>query len=266
MATTTGTQERRPIAMVTGASAGIGTSFARLLAARGRDLVLVARDASRLEAVAKELDAQHGTNIEVVPADLTDAHQLGVVEARLASDPPIEVLINNAGFGTFGHFHELPVDDEDREVRLNVLALLRLTHAAAAAMAARGHGRILNVSSVAGAQPVPRNATYAATKAFVTNFSEALHEELRPAGVTVTVLCPGFTRTEFQERSGFDSSKVPGFAWQEADEVAAAGLDALEKGHATCVPGALNRVTAVLSAATPHAITRRVSGRFVGHK
>jgi short-subunit dehydrogenase len=237
-----------------------------LLAARGHDLVLVARDASRLEAIAKELDESQGTHIEVLPADLTDAHQLGVVETRLASDPPVDVLVNNAGFGTFGHFHELPVDNEEREVRLNVLAVLRLAHAAAATMAASGHGRILNVSSVAGAQPIPRNATYAATKAFVTNFSEALHEELRPAGVTVTVLCPGFTRTEFQERSGFDSSKVPSFAWQEADEVAAAGLDALEKGHATCVPGALNKVTAVLSAATPHAVTRRVSGRFVGHR
>jgi short-subunit dehydrogenase len=264
MTATTNDTSSRPIALVTGASSGIGQSFARLLARDAHDLVLVARDTSRLDALAKELDGQYSTRSEVLAGDLTVPDFAAIVEARLRAAPPIDVLVNNAGFGTFGRFTELPVDEEEREIRLNVLAVVRLTHAAAAAMAERGRGGILNVSSVAASQPVPGNATYAATKAFVTSFSEALHEELKPKGVRVTVLMPGFTRTEFQERAGFTGeSRVPGFAWQTADEVAQAGIDALKKGRATVVPGALNKVTAAFSNATPHAITRRIAGSVV---
>ena len=126
------------------------------------------------------------------------------------------MLVNNAGFGTFGPFHTLDVDTETREIQLNVLALVRLTHAAAAAMVARGRGGILNVSSLAGFQPGPLNATYSATKAFVTSFTEAVHEELHGTGVSVTVLCPGFTHTEFQERADAPAGDVPGFMWQDA--------------------------------------------------
>jgi short-subunit dehydrogenase len=258
------TTHQRPVALVTGASSGIGQSFARLLARGGHDLVLVARDTARLEALAKELDAQHGASSEVIGADLTVAEQCATVEARLRSEPKVDILVNNAGFGTFGPFAELPVDAEEREIRLNVLALMRLSHAAASAMSARGEGGILNVSSVAGAQPVPGNTTYAATKAFVTSFTEALHEELRPKGVRVTVLMPGFTRTEFQERANFTGeSRVPGFMWQGPDEVAQAGLDALERNRAAVVPGALNKVAAAFSNATPHAVTRRIAGSVV---
>jgi uncharacterized protein len=264
MAASTNHPRSRPVALVTGASSGIGQSFARLLARDGHDLVLVARDASRLDALAKEVDAQHGTRAEVIAADLTLPEQLATVESRLRAEPAIDTLINNAGFGTFGRFDELPIEREEREIDLNVRAVVRLSHAAANAMAARGSGGILNVSSVAGSQPVPGNATYAATKAFVTNFTEALHEELRPKGVRVTVLMPGFTRTEFQERAGFSGeSRVPGFAWQGPDEVAQAGLEALKKGRATVVPGALNKVTAAFSNATPHAISRRIAGSVV---
>jgi short-subunit dehydrogenase len=264
MTATTNDTSSRPMALVTGASSGIGQSFARLLAGDGHDLVLVARDTSRLDALAKELDGQHGTRSEVLAGDLTVPEFSATVEARLRAEPAIDVLVNNAGFGTFGRFHELPVDEEEREIRLNVVAVVRLTHAAAATMAERGRGGILNVSSVAASQPVPGNATYAATKAFVTSFSEALHEELKPKGVRVTVLMPGFTRTEFQQRAGFTGeSRVPGFAWQTPDEVAQAGLDALKKGRATVVPGALNKVTAAFSNATPHAITRRIAGSVV---
>jgi short-subunit dehydrogenase len=252
---------RRPVALVTGASSGIGQSFARRLARGGHDLVLVARDASRLEALAKELDAQCSAASEVLSADLTDATQLARVEARLRAEPAIDVLINNAGFGSYGNFHELDVDVEAREVQLNVTALVRLTHAALGPMVARGSGSVLNVASVAAFQPVPGDATYAATKAFVLSFTEAVHEELRGTGVHMTVLAPGFTRTEFQERADYDASNVPGFMWQEADEVVEAALAALAKNRAVCVPGVLNRVTATLSGITPHVITRRVSGK-----
>jgi short-subunit dehydrogenase len=264
MTATSSNTKPRPVALVTGASSGIGQSFARKLARDGHDLVLVARDIARLEALAKEVDAQCGATSDVLPADLCDREQLARVEARLRAAPAIDVLINNAGFGTYGKFHELDIDGEDREVQLNITALMRLTHAALDAMVPRGSGSILNVSSVAAMQPVPGDAVYAATKAFVLNFSEALHEELRGTGVTVTVLAPGFTRTEFQERADYDASNVPGFMWQDADEVVEAALGAMAKKRAVVVPGVLNRMTASLSAMTPHAITRRVSGRVGG--
>jgi short-subunit dehydrogenase len=255
----------KELALVTGASAGIGQAIARALARDGYDLVLVARDQSRLEAFAKELDGHYGTRSEVLPADLCAPDELARVEARIGAEPVIDVVVNNAGFGTFGRFYELPVDNEVRQVQLNIVALLRCTHAAAVAMVARGRGRILNVSSIAGAQPIPGNATYSGTKAFVTNFGESLHEELRGTGVTLTTLCPGFTRTEFQERSGFDPGRVPSFAWQNADEVATVAVEAMKKGRATVVPGALNKVTAAVSYATPHAITRRIAGSVIRH-
>jgi short-subunit dehydrogenase len=254
----------RPIALVTGASIGIGAEFARLLAARGHDVVLVARDQQRLEALAKELEAQHNATGEVIPADLTRADELATVEARVAdADRPIDVLVNNAGYGSFGRFDELDVDTEAGQVALNITALVRLTHAAARVMVARGHGGILNVSSLGGFQPAPYNATYSATKAFVTSFTEAVHEELRPTGVHVTALCPGFTRTEFQARAGTDTRQVPEFAWQTPDVVARAGLDALERNKAVVISGTLNRVVGVLSSVAPHGLTRRVASVVV---
>ncbi|MDQ1436036.1 MAG: uncharacterized protein QOF59_2852 [Actinomycetota bacterium] len=245
----------RPVALITGASVGIGEQFARQLAERGHDLVLVARDVTRLEALAKEIEGGSGAHAEVLAADLTDADQLASVEARVGT---VDVLVNNAGFGTFGPFHTLDVDIETREINLNIIALVRLTHAAASSMAERGRGGILNVSSLASFQPGPSNATYSATKAFVTSFTEAVHEELKGTGVSVTVLCPGFTHTEFQERANAPAGDVPGFMWQEAPEVARAGLDGLEKNRAVVIPGTANKVMGNLSAVTPHAITRRI--------
>jgi uncharacterized protein len=261
--TVVGSRRARPLALVTGASAGIGQSFAQLLARKGHDLVLVARDTARLDALAKQLEQEHEISTEVLTADLTVPEQLAVVEERLRAEPQVDVLINNAGFGSFGRFHELPIDNEVREVQLNVVALMRLSHAAANAMVGRGNGAILNVSSLAAAQPVPGNATYAATKAFVSSFTEALHDELKNTGVKVTVLCPGFTRTEFQDRSGFEGAQVPGFLWQNADQVTAEALAALEKGRAVCVPGPLNKVANAFSNATPSVITRRISGSIL---
>jgi uncharacterized protein len=251
----------RPIALVTGASSGIGEHFARVLAERGHDLVLVARDQGRLDALTKDLASAHDASAEVLAADLTDEAQLQTVEARCRDErAPIAVLVNNAGFGSFGAFHELDIATEVREINLNVVALVRLTHAAAVGMVARGRGGILNVSSLAGFQPGPMNATYGATKAFVTSFTEAVHEELRGTGVSVTVLCPGFTHTEFQERANVPAGSVPGFMWQEAPEVARAGLDGVAKNRAVVIPGTTNKVMGNLSAITPHAITRRLGG------
>ena len=255
----------RPTALVTGASVGIGSAFARRLAERGHELVLVARDRQRLEALAKELEAERETSVEVLPADLTIGAELATVETRCAdTGRPVDVLVNNAGFGSFGRFHELDIETETREVELNVLALVRLTHVAARAMVARGTGGILNVSSLAGFQPGPFNAVYAASKAFVTSFTESVHEELKGTGVRVTALCPGFTRTEFQERANAPAHRVPSFLWQTADDVASAGLKGLDKNHALVVSGGMNRVGAVLSSVTPHAITRRASAFVVG--
>ncbi len=244
----------RPVALVTGASTGIGEEFARQLSRRGYDLVLVARDRARLEALAKELEAADSSSVEVLPADLTAPDQLAGVEERAGK---VDLLINNAGYGSFGNFHQIDLGVEVREVHLNVIALMRLTHAAASAMAARGTGSILNVSSLAGFQPGPRNATYSATKAFVTSFTEAVHEELKGTGVKVSVLCPGFTRTEFQERASAPASGVPKFMWQNAPEVAAAGLAGLAKNKAIIVPGTVNRVLGTFSNMAPHAVTRR---------
>jgi uncharacterized protein len=254
----------RPVALVTGASSGIGRAFALALADRGHDLVLVARDTARLEALAKELGDAYGAAAEVLTADLSDPTGLAAVEARV-SDPgrPVDLLVNNAGFGTAGKFATLPIDREQQEIELNVLALVRLTHAALAPQIERGGGGVINVASIAGYQPTPGNATYGATKAFVRSFSQAVHEELKGTGVRCMVLSPGFTRTEFQVRAGFDSSEVPSFMWQEAGTVVQHALRAYDKGRAECVPGALNGATAVFTAATPNAVTRRIAGVIV---
>jgi short-subunit dehydrogenase len=255
---------KRPIALVTGASSGIGEHLARRLAERGHDLVLVARDESRLDALAKELETAHDATAQVLPADLTDAGQLQVVEDRCRdANAPIDLLVNNAGFGTFGSFHTLDLETEVRVVQLNVVALVRLTHVAASEMVPRGSGGILNVSSLAGLQPGPMNATYGATKAFVTSFTQAVHEELKDTGVAVTVLCPGFTRTGFQEAANAPASDVPGFMWQEADEVALAGLDGLARNHAVVTPGVVNKTLGAFSEVFPHAVTRRIAGAVI---
>ncbi len=210
-------------ALVTGASSGIGASCARLLAAAGTDLVVVARRAGRLEELAARLADEHKVSVEVLAADLGRPDARAAVEERLA-DPgrPVELLVNNAGFGAAGSFASLPVESAQSQILLNVLALTRLAHAVLPEMLDRGHGGILNVSSMAGFVLSPGSATYAATKAFVTSFSESLHTEVRSRGVHVTALCPGFTRTEFHAANSVATAGVPGFAWLESDDVARA--------------------------------------------
>jgi len=249
----------RPVALVTGASAGIGRELAHQLADRGHDLVLVARRPDRLEEVAVEVSHRGGA-AEVLPADLVSAGGLAAVEARLAdADRPVDLLVNNAGFGTYGRFSELDREVEDTEVRLNVLAVVRLTHAAVGPMLARGSGGVINVSSLAGYQPTPRSAVYGSTKAFVTNFSQSLHQELAGTGVKVMAVCPGFTRTEFQEVAGLDRGKVPAPMWMDVGPVVTSTLDAFAKGRAVHVPGVVNVAVAAVSSVLPGAVTRRVT-------
>jgi short-subunit dehydrogenase len=249
-------------ALVTGASSGIGEAFATKLAARGHHLVLVARDRGRLERVAHELEQAHRITTEVLAADLRVPDELARVEARVAaSERPVTTLINNAGHGSRGSFNELDIGAESGQIALNVTAVVRLTHAAAAAMVPRRAGAILNVSSAAGFQPAPFNAVYAATKAFVTLFTEAVHEEAVATGVKVTCLCPGFTRTGFQRAAGVGADWLPSFAWSTAEEVASAGLAALDRNHALCVPGLPNKLAAGLLPVLPRGMVRRGAAR-----
>jgi len=251
-------------ALVTGASAGIGRAFAAGFARRGHDLVLVARDGARLTDLGAELTRAHGVAAEVLAADLTTGDGVAAVEARLVdADRPVDVLVNNAGFGTFGRFAELDVAREVEEVELNVVALLRLTHAALRVMEPRGAGAIVNLASLAAYQPAPNSATYAATKAFVHSFTHAVHEEARGTGVRVLLVCPGYTHTELHERAGLGDTNLPEFVWQEADVVVDAALRDLDRGRSVSIPGALNQTAAAFSSVSPAGITRRVAGLVV---
>ena len=220
--------------------------------------MLVARRGDKLREIAELFDG-----FSVLAADLgTAAGPDAVMEAVGNTEDPIDLVVNNAGFGTSGQFAELDADRLGDEVELNVKALTRISNAAARAMAARGSGYLLNVSSVASFQAAPGLAVYAATKAYVTSLTEALHEELRGTGVHVTALCPGLTKTEFQEHSNTTEYEAtfPDFAWTSAESVAAAGLDGVAKNKTIVVPGALYKGLVVTSDITPRAFARRLSG------
>jgi short-subunit dehydrogenase len=248
----------RPRALVTGASSGIGAAFATRLARDGYDLTLVARTRTRLEELATRLCADGGA-VEVLVADLSDPRGVDATVAVVA-DAPLDLLVNNAGFGTVGTYADLDPIREEEEVRLNVIALMRLTRAALPAMVARRTGAIINVSSVAAFQPAPFNATYGATKAWVNSFTEAIAEELRDSGVRVQALCPGFTRTEFQSRAGIDVSSLPSFVWMSPEAVVDASLTALQRGDVVVVPGTGNKLATMVTAVVPRSVVRRISG------
>jgi short-subunit dehydrogenase len=253
----------RPTALVTGASSGIGLEFAKQLAGSGHDVVLVARDVERLKELASQLSVT--VDVEVLPADLTDVDQRAEVERRLRDDAkPIDVLINNAGLGTTGLFADLPTDGEDREIQLNVVALTRLTSAALPGMVKRGRGKIVNVASIAGFQPSPGNAVYGATKAYVISFTQALREELRGTGVHATALCPGFTKTEFQERANYETKGVGGFLWQTPEQVVRPALKAVNRNASLCTPGAQNKIAGTLVHLLPRAVQGRVARLISG--
>lgn len=235
-------------ALVTGATAGLGAAFARALAGEGHDLVLVARDEARLESASVALEDRFGIRAAILPADLTTDDGCARVAARIGSvDEPVDVLVNNAGMGSYRGFATSTLADEERMLDLNVRAVLRLTHAAVPAMQARGHGLIVNVSSVSAFVPRGRAATYAAGKAWVMMFSEALSLQLRRSGVTIGVVCPGFVRTEFHQRARADMSDVPDWMWLDADAVAGQGLADVRSGRPVSVPSA--RYKALVGAA-----------------
>jgi uncharacterized protein len=232
--------------------------MAELLAEAGIPTVVVARRTDRLTALAARFES-----IEVLAADLGTADGLAAVVARIVDDArPIDLVVNNAGFGTSGEFHQLDADRLDAEVQLNVAALTRLSHAALSVMVARGRGFLLNVSSVVSFQPAPQLAVYAATKAYVTSLTESLHEEARGTGVHVTALCPGLTRTEFQSVSSTEryATDYPAFAWLEAAQVAQAGLDDVARGKALSIPGSMYKAMVSGVGILPRRLTRRLSG------
>ncbi len=245
-------------ALVTGASSGIGEAMAHALAQAGIPIVIVARRSDRLEQIAAAYAA-----VEVLAADLTTKKGIAAVEDRII-DPsdPIDLVVNNAGFGSSGDFVDIDPDRLDDEVALNVGALTRLSRAALGSMVPRKRGYLLNVSSVVSFQPGPRLAVYAATKAYVTSLSESLHEEVRGTGVKVTALCPGLTRTEFQDVSSSHgiTDKLPSFVWQSAEEVAETGLRDVASGRALSIPGVMNKGMAAASGMTPRSVLRRLSG------
>jgi len=233
------------VALITGASSGIGLELARLFARDGHDLVLVARREDRLQVLADDLTDRYDVQATVIAADLADPSAPQEVARRVeAAGLEVEFLANNAGYGLAGEFARTDVATELSMIQVNVAALTHLTKLFLPTMVAEHHGAILNVASTAGFVPGPLMAVYYATKAYVISFSEALAEEVRNAGVTVTVLCPGATRTEFQERAGLDLEARPlqRFWVADAASVARAGYDGMLRGKRLVIPGLINKV------------------------
>ena len=247
-------------ALITGASGGIGEELAHLLAAAHIDVVLVARSRDKLAALAVDLVRSHGVQAHVIAQDLAlPSAPEAIVQDLAARGLPVDILINNAGFGTYGLFAGTPAEEEARLIQVNITALTMLTKLLLPPMLQRRHGRILNVASTAAFQPGPLMAVYYASKAYVLSFSEALSNETSGTGVTVTCLCPGPTRTGFQERAGMQESRLLStLAVASAAEVARAGFDGMMAGQAIVVPGVVNRIGVQAIRVTPRAIVRRM--------
>ena len=246
----------KKVALVTGASAGLGVEFARQLSKRGHRLVLAARRKDRLDELAKELGKARAVAIDLSKKD-SAARLLADLEAN---GETVDLLVNNAGFGLIGRFAELDAKRERQMIDLNVGTLTDLCRAVAPQMIARKRGGILNVASTAAFQPGPKMAVYFATKAFVLSLSEALHEELKPHGVKVSCLCPGPTRTEFGEVAGFGGNGMFDKVAMNAPEVVKVGLDGLEKNQAVVIPGLINKTVAVSGHFAPRSVVRKIAG------
>ncbi|MEJ2720967.1 MAG: SDR family oxidoreductase [bacterium] len=251
----------RPTALITGASGGIGYELAKLIAVDGHDLVLVSRNENRLKHVAEEFEGEYGTTASVLPMDLAYPHSPDdVFEAVANAGIEIDVLVNNAGFGINGAFHERPLAEQMEMIQLNVTSLVHLTGLFLPGMLERRHGRIMNVSSVAAFQPGPFMAIYYATKAFVLSFSEAIASELRDTGVAVTAVCPGPTTTDFQKRAGNEESKLNrDFMMMDAPTVARIAYDGLKKRKSLVITGARNKLLAVGGRFLPRSLVTNVA-------
>jgi uncharacterized protein len=236
-------------ALITGATAGIGAEFARQLAARGTDLVLVARDTDRLAQVARVLGSEHGVAVETITADLFTDVGVAAVEARLRDDEhPIDLLVNNAGHGLVTDFAASPLDDEVRHLDLHVGVPLRLSHTAMQGMLARGRGRIVLISSVAAFTP---RGSYGAAKAWGVSFARWANLRYRPRGVSVTAVAPGFTRTEFHERMGVSTEGVPRFLWLDVRDLVRLALRDIDRGRAVSIPTVRYKIVAQLARLLP---------------
>ena len=257
----------RPLALITGASSGIGATFARKLAARGYDLALVARRKERLEEIAAAItsgEASHSVHAEILVADLARDADLLNVEDYIRAAPNLDFLVNNAGFGMAGRFFALPIEGQDQMHRLHIIAPLRLTHAALTGMIARRRGTIVNVSSVSAFGQNPGSVSYSATKTWMNSFTEGLYMELKSAGspVQVQALCPGFTLSEFHDTMHFDRKKIPSWMWMSADEVVDTSLRALGGGQLLVVPGWRYRLLVAIMGAFPRSIYQSLAIKY----
>jgi short-subunit dehydrogenase len=252
----------RPLAVVTGASAGIGKEFCERLAARGYDLLVVARDANRLEALRIDLEQRHGIAVEVFPADLSIDTDVSLLGDRIARSPQLAMLVNNAGFGTRGPLADASPARQEAMLQLHVVAPMRLSQAALPVLLKNRGGAIVNVSSVASFILSANNVNYCATKAYLTAFSESLAAELEGTGVQVQALCPGFTRSEFHQRMELDVSEIPAWMWMSPASVVETSLRSLERrGPVVCVPGLRYKLLVFLLRFIPRRMISRVTGR-----
>ncbi len=246
----------RPVALITGPTSGLGAGFARRYARDGYDLVLVARDGARLERLAAELHDEAGTNVEVLPADLACAPDRAKVADRLRAG--VQVLVNNAGFGTSGEFWTADLAQLQAQLDVNVTAVMELTHAALPSMVDAGSGTVINVASVAGLVP-GRGSTYSASKAWVVSFSEGLSNGLGGTGVGVHALCPGFVHTEFHARAGIDMAGTPSFLWLQVEDVVRECLADAAAGKVVIVPGLQYKVLTTGSRMIPRNLVRAIT-------
>jgi uncharacterized protein len=251
-------------ALITGASAGIGAEIARLLAERGHGVFLVARRDDRLREIAEELRARFGVRAELEAADMTDPDGRDRVAAAIEEHGlAVEILVNNAGFGGHETFVGTPRERHIQMVRVNVEAVVDLSARYLPAMIERGRGAVINLASTAAFQPMPGNAVYAATKAFVLSYGEAVHHELKGSGVTMTTVCPGPVKTEFAEVAGIEGAeeRTPGVIWTSPEEIAAHALTAADRGKRAIVPGALNRATSLAGQLSPRSLALPIADR-----
>ncbi len=257
----------RPVALITGASMGLGAEFARLFAANGHDLVLTARSADRLASVKREVENLHGASVRIIVADLTDPGAPHAIRDELAgAGVEIDVLVNNAGYGMYGFFHQADRDGVMGLIQVNVNALVLLTRLFIDGMVGRGRGRILNVASTAAFQPGPLQPVYYASKAFVLSFTEAIANELKGTGVTATALCPGPVPTGFQERANVGDVRGLRLIMRTTPEqVVREGFDGMIRGRSVVIPGMLNRVLVFLLRFFPRDFVTAMVRRIQSH-
>ncbi|BBY63425.1 SDR family NAD(P)-dependent oxidoreductase [Mycolicibacterium helvum] len=246
----------RPVALITGPTAGLGTGYARRYARDGYNLVLVARNVERLEDLAAELRAANGIDVEVLPADLTKAADRDAVVDRLSAG--VDVLVNNAGFGTAGEFWTAEPAQLQAQLDVNVTAVMQFTRAALPSMIAAGAGTVINIASVAGLLS-GRGSTYSASKAWVVSFTEGLGNGLVGTGVSIHAVCPGFVHTEFHERAGIDMASIPNIMWLDVDDVVAESLADVAKGKIISIPGLQYKVLTTVGRLVPRGVVRAVN-------